>query len=246
MSISWFEIIVEMFNFLVLIWLLTKFFYKPVLQVMKDRQEQINQVQLEARGKMEEANDLIKSYLEKKTSLEERKEAILDQAKEDAQDRKESLLADYQEEANFQRRAYLEEVVEERETFLANLRQTLGKNTVILAEHIFRKVAGQDLQKILFKDFLHKLGTIEGWDLQDEPGESVSLSSAFPLTEADKQTFESALANKLNQVVAVDYVVQDDFILGYELQLKKLTLSNHLRKYLDESEKNLRQVLEEV
>lgn len=57
MSINWFGIVAQMVNFLILLWLLKKFFYKPVLQVMKDRQERINQLQMEAQEKMEQAND---------------------------------------------------------------------------------------------------------------------------------------------------------------------------------------------
>ncbi len=248
MSINWFEIVAQMVNFLILIWLLKKFFYKPVLQVMKDRQERINQMQLEAHEKMEQANELIRTYLEKKTTLADKAEELMEQAKSEAKDRKEELLADYQEEASLKRQAYLDEVAEEREIFLSKLRKNLGSNAVILSEHILKNVAGLDLQEIFFEDFLRKVEQLDETVFGDKSTKSraITLRSAYPLDGGDKDKFRAVLASKIQDLQQVEYVVKDDFVLGYELQFETMTISSHLRKYLDESEKNLRQVIEEV
>jgi F-type H+-transporting ATPase subunit b len=248
MSINWFGIVAQMVNFLILLWLLKKFFYKPVLQVMKDRQERINQLQMEAQEKMEQANDLIRTYLEKKTILVEKEEEIMEQAKSEAMERKEELLAEYKEEASNKRKAYLDEVAEEREAFLSKLRKTLSGNAVILSEHILKNVAGLDLQEIFYEDFLNKVEKLDESVFGEKSGKgrAITLRSAYPLDGGDKDKFRAVLASKIQDLQQVEYVVKDDFVLGYELQFETMTISSHLRKYLDESEKNLRQVIEEV
>ncbi|QRN85899.1 hypothetical protein JR334_01305 [Clostridia bacterium] len=248
MAIDWFEIVAQMVNFLVLIWLLKKFFYKPVLQAMKDRQERINLVQAEAQEKMEQANELIRTYLQKKKELAEKEEELMLDAKLLAEERREELLLEYQAEAKVKRQAFLDEVTEEREQFLTKLRRTLSSNAVMLSEHILKSVAGVELQRIFFEDFLHKLIQMDEKIFNDKntKGRTITLRSAYPLKMEEKEQFQAVLAGRVKDLQTVEYVVKEDFVLGYELQFETVTISSHLGKYLEESEKNLRHVIEEV
>ena len=41
MSVNWFTVAAQIVNFLILVWLLKRFLYKPVLTVMNKRQQKI-------------------------------------------------------------------------------------------------------------------------------------------------------------------------------------------------------------
>ena len=44
MQIEWFEILAQVFNFFILLLILRKIFYKPINQVMENRQEKIDKL----------------------------------------------------------------------------------------------------------------------------------------------------------------------------------------------------------
>jgi len=66
MNINWFEIIAQIVNFFILLFILKKLFYKPVIKAMKDREERIDNIREEATKKREEADELIQQYKQNK------------------------------------------------------------------------------------------------------------------------------------------------------------------------------------
>ena len=84
MNINWFEIVAQIFNFVILLLLLQKFFYKPVLNAMEKRQERIAKALNEADQKMADADSIRTEYEEKMAAIKNTEREILEQAKKDA------------------------------------------------------------------------------------------------------------------------------------------------------------------
>ncbi|MDZ7834442.1 MAG: hypothetical protein U5K84_02980 [Alkalibacterium sp.] len=74
MTISWFEIIAQIINFFIILYILQKFLYKPVMNVMAQRQERIQKAQIEADAKMKEATELMDMYVGKIEDIQKEKE----------------------------------------------------------------------------------------------------------------------------------------------------------------------------
>ncbi len=246
MLINWFEIVAQLFNFVVLVWLLKKFFYKPILQAMEDRQQKINEIQNEAYDKMEQANALIKTYVEKKAEWERKKDQMLLAAKQDLEAMKQEERAKIQEESSQKRQAYLKEVQEEKDAFLLSLRVHLGKESVALAREILKRTVGDDLHQRLFEDFLQEIAR---WEPPQESislgqGHKVVISSARPFAAEEKKRLEPLLQEKLEHVVKTEYRVAKDMVAGYALQLETVTLGYYLQKHLEDVEKKMLSLLE--
>jgi len=61
-ELDWSTFILEIINFLILVWLLKRFFYKPVLNVINRRREEIQKKISEAEGVKHEAESLKSDY----------------------------------------------------------------------------------------------------------------------------------------------------------------------------------------
>lgn len=84
MLIDWFTVFAQAVNFLILVWLLKKFLYKPVLQAIDDRQNKIAEQLKQAAEAEAKAEADRKDLLAKMAEIEGSKQDILAQAASEA------------------------------------------------------------------------------------------------------------------------------------------------------------------
>jgi F-type H+-transporting ATPase subunit b len=246
MQIKWFEIIAQIVNFFILLFILQKLFYKPVMKSMQERQQRISDLQNEADGKMNEADHLIKTYQQKLAEWEANKEIKMAAASSEAQEKKEALILIYREEAEQKRVDYFNEVTEEEERFLHELRTVLGQSAVTIAAEILSTIAKEDLDGKIFTAFMEKIQALDREMLQQEiksTEDKIILISATPLIKAQRNQLETALREKLDNFGAISYVVDENLIQGFELNLRSLTVHTNMNHYLEEAEANIQKIL---
>jgi F-type H+-transporting ATPase subunit b len=247
MNINWFEIIAQMINFFILLFLLQKLFYKPVIKAMNDRQQRLMDNQKKSEEKMKKAAELIETYNQNLAELEKEKDRQLEMAKQQAQEKKEALIATYREEAEQKRSDYLKEVDEEQERFIHDLGAALGNNAVKIAEHILGSFSEEKLSEKVFDSFIKKVEDIDEDTLKEDiesKDERIILISSEELSDEQKEILEKVLTKKLDTFKEISYEVEEELIQGYELKLETLTVHTNVRKYLEEAEKNIQQIIE--
>ncbi|MDO9494022.1 hypothetical protein [Acetobacterium sp.] len=246
MQIKWFEIIAQIVNFFILLFILQKLFYKPVMKSMQERQQRISDLQNEADGKMNEADHLIKSYQQKLAEWEANKEIKMAAASSEAQEKKEALIQIYREEAEQKRIDYFNEVTEEEERFLHELRTVLGQSAVTIAAEILSTIAKEDLDGKIFAAFMEKIRALDREMLQQEiksTEDKIILISATPLIKAQRNQLETALREKLDNFGTISYEVDENLIQGFELNLRSLTVHTNMNHYLEEAEATIQAIL---
>ncbi len=246
MNINWFEIIAQMINFFILLFLLYKLFYKPVNKAMDDRQQRIRDTRQKADEKMKKADELIEAYEQNLAELEKEKDKKLEMAKQEALEKKEKLMEDYKEEAEQKRRDYLKEVEDEQERFTQELGTALGHNAVKIAQQILGTFSEEKISEKVFDSFIKKVESLEEDTLREDIAskeERINLISSEALSDEQKETLEKVLRKKLDSFKEITYEVDEALIQGYELKLETLTVHTNVRKYLEEAEKNIQQII---
>lgn len=247
MEINWFDIVAEIINFFILLFILQKLLYKPVLNAMAERQERIQKAQIEADEKMNKAKELINEYDSKIANVEDDKREILDKARQEAQDKREDLLERYKEEAENKRKVYLKEIEDEKEVFIKSLRRNLGESAVKIASYILDTISSKELEEEVFHSFTESLNTLEE-SIPDENildgQEDLDIISSRNLSEDEKQTIESILKKQMKDLKDINYEVDESLILGYELSLETYTVHTNIKNYLDSIEEDIIKNLE--
>jgi F-type H+-transporting ATPase subunit b len=246
MQINWFEIVVQMINFFILLFVLQKLLYGPVINVMEKRQQGIQAQQQEADRKIREAEEKEANFSAKIAELENQKQVLLEEAKQEARQAKEEMLENFKTEAGKKREGYHREVEEEKERFLRELRANLGQKATQIAAGILAMISKEELEDKVFAAFLQKIETLDPEALQDERSgtEELILTSAVELSKAQKSTLEKRLQEAVGDFDGISYVVDEKLILGYELKLETLTVHTNITKYLEETEKSIALALE--
>lgn len=242
MQINWFEILAQIINFFIILFILQKLLYKPVMAAMETRQERILKSQIEADEEMARAKELMDEYSAKIADIDQEKREILDEARKEAEEKREDLLEDYRLEAKTKRKAYLKEVEDEKDNFMESLAKRLGENAVKIASHILSTISSKELEDEVFKSFERDLKGLRESISDDrllEDQRHISLSSAREMTQDEKNKVEEILRDQIGNFENISYKVNNDLIIGYELNLDTHTVQTSIKNYLEEIEKNI-------
>lgn len=234
MEISWTTLLLEIVNFLVLVWLLHRFLYRPVLAVIDRRRKAIEQTLTEAHTVREEARTLQAQYEHRLADWEaEKTKARLHLQEElDAErDRRHQVL--HNELAAERERA---RVVEERR--LRELTRHAEEQALELATRfsarLLERLASPHLEASLVEALLDDLARLPA-PRREQLGqvlagaeEPVRVDSAFALSGAQRERIAQALAGLAGHPVDCEFVQQEDLQAGLRVSLAHLVLSANL------------------
>ncbi|MEO6949003.1 MAG: hypothetical protein ABI123_05190, partial [Ginsengibacter sp.] len=80
MKIDWFTVIAQVINFLILVWLLKKFLYKPILNAINEREKKIRDQLKDADDKKAAAQKEKDDFKKKNEDFDQQQKALMDKA----------------------------------------------------------------------------------------------------------------------------------------------------------------------
>ena len=248
MLIDWFTVIAQLLNFLILIWLLKRFLYQPIIKAMESREKLIadNLASAELETASASASKLELERL--RQELELQRVTLLEAAAAQAAAEHEALLQDARLQVKERQTEWQRMLDAERESFLQTLQQEVQEEFFTLARQALRTLADHDLEERIVFVFLRELAALQPEQKESffaaaqKPLAAPLLRSAFPLPESAKSLLRETLAPHLPIDATLSFEVAPHLLGGIELAIggEKLAWSfeNHLR--------NLRQQIEET
>lgn len=150
-------LILQGINFLILVWLLKKFLYKPVLDFLDKRSSEIKSNYQKSEKKKKEARELVRKQKEKLAESKREALEIVERAKKTGSNEKERIISEAKQRAESiidnTKTQIKAEVQRERE----NLMEEVGGISVNLAEKIIkRELHLEDIDKMA-EDFIKQI-----------------------------------------------------------------------------------------
>ncbi len=100
MLINWFTVLAQAINFLILVWLLKHFLYKPILHAIDEREKGIATQLAEAEAKKAEAQKERDDFQHKNQVFDQERAALLKKATDDANSERQRLLDEARKDAD--------------------------------------------------------------------------------------------------------------------------------------------------
>jgi F-type H+-transporting ATPase subunit b len=207
-------LLVQIFNFAILIVVLRVWVYKPIVGLLDRRRQSIAQgledarIAAEARANAELEAEKIKADANRQASQ------IVAEAKDRAEVAVRDVKASAEVEAGKVRAKALAEVEEERNRILGDLRGQIAGISIAAAQKLVGEALDEKRQHALLDEFFSgvKSGKVVVLDDSTFKGASAEVTSALPLTSTEQNTVKSEILSKTG-AEAVTFRV-DPSILG--------------------------------
>jgi F-type H+-transporting ATPase subunit b len=249
--IDWFTVGAQALNFVILVWLMKRFLYKPILQAIDAREKRIAAELADAGATKAEAHQERDEFQHKNEELDQRRAALLQRATDDASAERLRLFGEA-------RRAADTLTAKREETFRTdanNLARAIQRRTQLEVFAIARKVltdlATTDLEERLVAVFTRRLRELDGptkaglTKALEGASDSALLRSAFELPADQCLVIQNSLNETFAADVRVRFETAPDLVSGIELVTGGLKVGWNIADYLASLEKGIDGLLKE-
>lgn len=158
-------LIAQILNFLILVGILRAFAYKPVIRMLKARQDRIQESLNKADADVAEADKLLAEYKAKLAEANAKAETIVMNAEKRASEEREAKRAEMKREIEQMRKAAQAEIAREREHAVEQMRAEMITLSMAAAGKIIAKNIDKSENEALVAEFVDKLNKDKIGDL---------------------------------------------------------------------------------
>jgi F-type H+-transporting ATPase subunit b len=221
MLIDWFTVVAQALNFLILVWLMKRFLFKPVLAAIDAREKRIADELASADAKQLEAKNEKDEFARKNQEFDAQKTALLTQAAEAAKGEQAKL----RDEAS---KAAIALEASGREALLkqaSDLNQSVARRTrqeiFAIARKLLSDLSSVSLESRIAEVFGERLRALPGPDrdkFKPAPGsaEIAVITSAFELLPDQRAVIQKACNETFSAAVGIRYQTSPELIGGIE------------------------------
>ena len=252
MLIDWFTVAAQAINFLILVWLMKRFLYKPVLNAIDEREKRIATELANADAKKAEAQKEHDEFQQKNTEFDQQRAALLSKATGEAQAERQRLLDEARKAADAASSKRQESLRAEEQ----NLHQAISRRTqqevFAIARKALSDLATVSLEERLGEVFTRRLREMNG-NTKDALGKALKTSSdpgivrsTFDLPADQRAAIQNALNETFSAEVRVRYETTPDLIGGIELTANGQKVAWSIADYLASMEQGVDELLKPV
>lgn len=251
MLIDWFTVGAQVVNFLILVWLLKRFLYKPILDAIDAREKRIARELADADAKKAEAQKERDEFQHKNEAFEQQRVTLMTQAKDEAKTERLRLLEEARQAADSLSAKRQETLRNDAHHLNQALSRRAQQEVFAIARKALTDLAGTSLEERLGDVFVRRLREM---DNQTKAGLAVALKSAsepacvrsaFDLPAAQRTAIQNALNETFSADIQVRFETAPDLISGIELTSNGQKVAWSIADYLASLEKGVDELLKE-
>ena len=243
MELNWSTFILEIINFLVLVWILKRFLYRPVLAALQQRQQKIEQKLDEAEKLKAEGADLERQYQGRMKDWEHEKQQAREALHQEIEAQRGDKLEQLKQELSSEReKAAVIERRHQAET-QQQYQQNAHQQGARFAASLLRKISGPEQELQLFKLLLQTFEQLDQEQLANlrdnykSTENNVSVISAFALSDVQKKQLQEKLSELCEQSIEPEYQEDPGLIAGLRLIIGAwvihLNINDELKGFAD-------------
>ena len=247
MGFSWVTFFAQIINLFLLVWLLKKFLYRPILAVIEKRQAYIedkvrkaDEAMKAAQKQEEKLNRAVRQWAAEKQKRLDALDAELDAYRRDHHQA-------IEREAKDMRQKMQDSLNRESASMQLEIRDMMAGNFVNLSQKVLTdlsRLAPMEQAVALFRQKVTGLGKTEIKAIREvlKKKKEVSISSSAELTAKEQKNLSQFLKDTFGEC-NISYHVDRALILGVEATIGETVLEWNLKSYLDHFEGNLNAAL---
>jgi F-type H+-transporting ATPase subunit b len=251
MLIDWFTIGAQALNFLILVWLMKRFLYKPILNAIDEREHRIARELAEADKKKGDAEKEREQFQKKNEAFDRRHGELLSQATEEAKAERGRLLDEARQAADALSAKRQDALKREQQSLNDEITRRTREEVFAIARKTLTDLAGTSLEERMSEVLTRRLGELDD-DAKEglakalkTSSDTVLVRSAFELPSEQRAAIQHALNEIFSAEIQVRFETAPDVISGIELTANGRKVAWSIADYLTSLEKSIGELLKE-
>ena len=251
MLIDWFTVGAQALNFLILVWLMRRFLYQPILHAIDAREKKVAAELADADAKRAEAQKDRDEFQHKNEEFDQLRAALLGKATDEAKAERQRLLDEARKAAD----ALSAKRQETLKNDAKNLNQAISRRTqqevFAIARKALTDLATTSLEERLGEVFTRRLREMDGKAKETlgaalkSAREPAVVRSAFVLPAAQRAVIQNALNETFSADIHLRFETAPDLVSGIELTASGQKVAWSIAHYLASLEKGVGELLKE-
>ena len=160
MLIDWFTVGAQTLNFLILVWLMKRFLYKPILHAIDEREKRIAAELADADAKKAEAQQERDEFQHKNEEFDQQRAALLSQATDEVQTERQRLLDAARQAADTLRAKRQDALQREQQSLNDEITRRTQHEVFALTRKTLQDLAGVSLEERMCDVFTQHLRSL--------------------------------------------------------------------------------------
>lgn len=249
MLIDWFTVGAQGLNFLILVWLMKRFLYKPVIHAIDAREKRIAKELSDADKQMAEAQQERDLYRKKNEDFEQQRSSLLSQATDEANAERQRLLDDARMAADSLSAKRQESLVNEARNLNQSITLRAQVEVFAIARKALADLAATSLEALVVEGFHRRLlelndeaKSVLAKAIQHAPGVNL-VRSAFELSTDQQAAIQTSINETFAADVSIRFETAPELISGIEFASNGQKVNWSIAGYLSALEKGVGELL---
>jgi F-type H+-transporting ATPase subunit b len=251
MLIDWFTVGAQALNFIILVWLLKRFLYKPILNAVDAREKRIAAELADADAKKAEAKKERDDFQQKNAQFDQQRTDLLRKATDTANAERERLLDQARKAADALRAKGQEAMRIEAKSLNEAVRRKTQEEVFAIARKALTDLAGAGLEERMAAVFSDRLRQMDdkakarfAQILKTAPAPAL-VRSAFELPVDQRAMIQKSVNETFSVDAKINFETTPNLISGIELSTNGQKIGWTIAEYLVSLEKSIDEVLKE-
>ncbi len=238
MELNWPTFVLEIVNFLILVWILKRFLYKPVLEALARRKAVIDKTLSDAKSRQDDATALEQQYKNRLADWESEKEILRTGVQEEINAQREKMMAGLQESLA-QEREKARAVEQRRLNELASRVEEGGRvKSAQFTARLLTRLASAEMEAKIVALVLEDIPLLSAEQVQAirtaarDGDRSVKVTSAFPVPATQRGAITQRLQTVIQDSVTVEFKEDSRLLAGLRLSIGPWLLHANLEDEL--------------
>ena len=238
MLIDWFTVGAQALNFVILVWLMKRFLYKPIINAVDAREKRIAKERADADATKAQAGKDRDEFEKRNQVFDQQRAALLSKAMAEAKAERQCLLGEARKAADVFTVKRQELLRHEAKSINQAITDRTRHEVFAIAQKLLKDLANADLDEQLTEVFTRRLRTLKGNSKSalvaaiKTASEPALVRTAFELPKAQHTVIQDAINETFAAEIPLRFETAPELIGGIELSVGGQKLAWSIADYL--------------
>ena len=238
---DWFTFIAQIVNFLILVWLLNRFFYAPVLSAMDRREKKLADLFEQGRANLASAEERQIELEDKLAEIESYRETRMEELEQEMEELRSTLIIEARDEVRLLENSWKDSLARDQERSDEEFKIAACSELLKVVDRILRDLGDRSLESQMIEKCVDRLVSNNSLILPQSGDGRVLVRTSRTVPKKDCEDIEMRLRTLWPGATEIDFEENEGIIAGMELTFNGHKATWTVMDYLNNLESQVKE-----